>query len=98
MGVSNVGGDTIMNEQAYVYSELRARLPCLQEVWQATIGEELDCWRELNNRLQRILLAYVFDTASIAFVCTRSTLAMAFVLSIPGRVISLERGPWGSGI
>ena len=60
-------------------SELRARLPCLQEVWQATIGEELDCWRELNNRLQRILLAYVFDTASITFVCTRSTLA--FVLS-----------------
>ena len=54
---------------------------------QATIGEELDCWRELNNRLQRILLAYVFDTASIAFFYTRSTLA--FVLSIPSRVISL---------
>ena len=25
-----------------VCRELRARLPCLQEVWQATIGEELD--------------------------------------------------------
>ena len=42
--------------------ELRVRLPCLQEVWQAIIGEELDCCRELNNQLQHILLAYVFDT------------------------------------
>ena len=42
--------------------ELRARLPCLQEVWQAIIGEELGCWGELDNRLQHIFLAYVFDT------------------------------------
>ena len=61
VGVSNVGGG-YDHEQASVCRELRARLPCLQEVWQATIGEELDCWRELNNRLQRVFLAYVFDT------------------------------------
>ena len=93
MGVSNVGGDTIMNEQACVASCVRGYHAYRR------YGKQLSAmsWNagELNNRLQRILLAYGFDTASIAFVCTRSTLA--FVLSIPGRVISLERGPWGSG-
>ena len=50
------------HEQASVCRQLHARLPCLQEAWQATIGEELDCWTELNNRSQRVFLAYVFDT------------------------------------
>ena len=44
------------------------RLPCLQEVWQALIVEELGCWRELNNWLQRILLAYVFGTDPVGQV------------------------------
>ena len=66
MGVSNVGGATVMNEQACVASCVRGYHAYKRYgKQQATIGEELDCWRELNNRLQRILLAYVFDTASI---------------------------------
>ena len=68
MDVSNVGGATIMNEQACVASCVRGYHAYKR--YGKQLLARLDCWRELNNRLQRILLAYVFDTASIAFFCT----------------------------
>ena len=77
------------------------RLPCLQEVWQATIGEELDCSRELNNRLQRVFLAYVFDTdlvGQVNFLLHLKYISIQYLLGLfrskevlGGQVASLQQ-------
>ena len=61
MGVSNVSGAAFMNEQACVESCVRGLVAATMPT-RGMGSEELDCWRELNNGLQHILLAYVFDT------------------------------------
>ena len=61
VGVSNVGRATFMNEQACVESCVRGLVAATMPT-RGMASEELDIWRELNNGLQHILLAYVFDT------------------------------------
>ena len=60
VGVSNVGGATIMNKQACVESCMRGYHAYKRH------GKQLSArsWiaGELNNRSQRVFLAYVFDT------------------------------------
>ena len=50
-----------MNEQACVESCVRGLVAATMPT-RGMESEELDCWRELDNGLQHILLAYVFDT------------------------------------
>ena len=51
-----------MNKQACAESCVRGYHAYKRYGIIINIGKELDCWREPNNRLQRVFLAYIFDT------------------------------------